>query len=381
MSGYSDWLLDQAAFLFRRGAFQEAADLLEASDSSPSAEAKLEHRRVEGWVRLACGDTERAYNLFWSCAHSEGARAGILLLTVLAGQVSTAVEHWQRHLKAKGEPVVALPDSDWHAPLVVKAAVQLLQQYPFKPRSAALGAATLYQALLQRALGEPPEAFFSLSKVVDFYPAARLLRDQWLDETVCLPAPREANSQPATPQTNLTTPAADASPRTAKQVLDRAARLLLYPDQPTLERQCRQALDANKWLDALEILRRLLFLDPEHTSSLERRWRVHLRLEAHSEAKADLFALVEIYEKRSDVAACQRAAEKVLELFPDDERALLRMCFLQARLDSPLSLAQYGRRLLELCARLGLVDRKESYRNWLLRQNLSLDDQMEIRSM
>lgn len=380
-SDHSDIVLRQAAFLFERGAYSHAADLLQSSDSPADSELMKERRRAEGWSRLACGETERAYNLFWSCAHSEGARAGILILTVLAGQVTTAMEHWQRHLSSLQQPILKLPDSNWHAPPVAKAAIKLLQEYPFSPRSASLGAATLYTALLYRALGEAPAAFLSLSKVVDFYPTAGLLRDQWLEETVCLPVPRQTDALPSPPSTNLTGPSSDNQPKTAKQVLDRAARLLLYPDQPTLERQCRQALDDKDWLHALEILRRLLFLNPEHTPSLERRWRVYMRLEAPERARSDLFALIELYEKSNQILACQRSAEKVVELFPDDERALLRMCFLQARLDAPLSLAQYGRRLLDLCTKHSLNDRRESYRRWLLRQNLALDDRFEIEAL
>lgn len=382
MSGFSfQPELAQVLRLFQSQAYREAAQHLDALEPASSPEARLERTRVRGWLRLAVGETEQAYNLFWSSATHAGGRAGILVLTVLAGQVSVAMTHWQRFCQSLASPPLELPDACWYARPVALGAIAQLQRYPFPARSPSLGAAGLYCALLYRALGDAPDAFIELSKVAEFYPPADLVRDRWLEQVVCLPAPSQEGGQPAGPLTSGASvrfsPGPVGGPEMAVQV---AARLLLYPDPETLERQCRQALEAGAWNDALEILRRLLLLDPNHTPSLEKRWRLLLQLEAPEAAQADLFALVEIYEKESDVRACQQAAARMVELFPSDERVLLKMCFLQARLGAPLAVARYGRQLLRVCREQGLHDRHASYRRWLLRQNLALDDRQELES-
>lgn len=373
--------LSHLASLFRCQCYAEVAEALDALPTPSSANERAEVRRVRAWVKLAQGDTETAYDLFWSCADNPGGRAGILVLTVLAGQVAVAISHWQRYCQTLDGPPRELPDAVWHARPVALAAIAQLHRYPFAARSATQGAAALYTALLYRALGDAPSAFVELSKVADFYAPADLVRDTWLEEVVCLPAPASARapSQGVPPPFSpIESPAPLGTPELAVQC---AARLLLYPDPEILERQWREALENGQWLHALEILRRQLLLDPCHTESLERRWRLHLQLGAPEAAKADLFALVEIYEKKAEVRSCQQAALSMVEHFPDDERALLKMCFLQARLASPLALARYGRHLLRICREQGLHDRYATYRLWLLRQELSLDDRSHFQSM
>lgn len=375
----SDPELHKLRYLFASQAYPQAAETLRELPAPATSEGWAERRRLRGWIMLAMGETETAYDLFWSCADHPGGRAGILVLTVLAGQVTVAVSHWRRFCQSLSAPPLELPDAEWHARPVALAAVAQLERYPFSQRSQALGAAGLYAALLYRAIGDAPSAFIALSKVADFYPPADLVRDRWLEEVVCLPAPASAPPSPSsragTPGTRPLTPC--ASPELAVQS---AARLLLYPDPEILERQCQQALDQGQWTHALEILRRLLLLDPNHTSSLERRWRLHIQLDSLEAARADLFALVEIYEKGAQIGPCQQAAQRMIELFPNDERALLKMCFLQARLALPLPLARYGRELLRVCREQGLLDRYSSYRLWLLRQELSLDDRAHFES-
>lgn len=367
--------------LFGCHCYSEAAQALEAVPAPLGLEERARLRRVRGWLKLALGETEAAYDLFWSCADHPGGRAGILVLTVLAGQVSAAISHWQRHCQTLDAPPLELPDACWHARPVALAAIAQLHRYPFAAGSSARGAAGLYTALLYRALGDAPNAFIELSKVAAFTPMADLVRDRWLEEVVCLPAPASASTPTEIPARAASATAETAPPGTAELAVQSAARLLLYPDPQILERQCQEALAREQWLHALEILRRLLLLDPNHTSSLEKRWRLQLRLGAPEAARSDLFALVEIYERNAEVRACQQAAQHMVELFPDDERALLKMCFLQARLASPLALAHYGRQLLRICSEQGLHDRYASYRLWLLRQDLSLDDRSHFSAM
>lgn len=373
-SEHPDPELQGLSLLFRNQAYAQASQALDAMPTPLTAEGKAELRRLRGWIKLALGQTEQAYELFWSCAEHPGGRAGILVLTVLAGQVSVAMKHWQRILQDRSAPPLQLPDAAWHARPVVLGAISQLARYPFPERSQVRGAAALYSALLFRASDDAPSAFNELSKVADYYAPADLVRDRWLEEMVCLPAPagQQPDPRPATPeQATRSTPPALASPEAAVQM---AARLLLYPDPDVLERQSKEALAHSQWQDALEILDRLLLLAPDHTAGLEIRWRLYLQLGWPEAAKSDLFALVDIYERKGSIVACQEAARKMVQQFPADERALLKMCFLQARLDAPLTLAHYGRQLLALCQRQLLLDRYATYRLWLLRQNLSLDD-------
>jgi tetratricopeptide (TPR) repeat protein len=373
-----DPAIGRVAFLFRGQAYSEAAVALDALEPPQSAAERAERRRIRGWLALALGETERAYDLFWSCADQAGGRAGILVLTVLAGQVSVAMTHWQRFCQTLSSPLMELPDAEWHARPVALAAIAQLQRYPFPARAPARGAAALYCALLYRALGDAPNAFIELSKVTDYYAPADLVRDRWLEEVVCLPPPSTPSPESfgrtcTAPQRTAQGPAGGA-----ELAVQTAARLLLYPDPEILQRQCQEALERSNWLDALEILRRLLTLDPNHTAGLETRWRLHMQLGWTDAAKADLFALVEIYESSSEIRACQQAAARMVELFPGDERALLKMCFLQARLGCPLAVARYGRQLLAVCQELGLRDRFATYRLWLLRQDLALDDRSDF---
>jgi len=373
-----DSVLIEAERLHFRQQHSDAVNLLRRAEPSGVRSYQAARRRLLAWALLATGETKQAYEVFWSCAHHEGARAGILLLTVLAGQVETAVSNWQRYCDKLNHPPASLPDERWHSPRVVKPALQILQRYPFKERSVQKGAAALYEALLHQSQGDVSSTFQALAKVTDFYPPARLLRDTWMDDLLCLPLPKgqginqEAQAEAGSPDF------ATLTHRTVDEIVQRAAQLLLYPDQEVLEEKCEEALREGRFLDALEALRRLLFLNPQHTPSLERRWRLYLELEEREAAKDDLFFLMDVYEREKQIVACQKVAAHAVTLFPEDERALLKMCFLQARLDSPNRLAQYGRRLLELCRAKGLHERGNSYRRWLLRQGLALDDRADF---
>ncbi len=366
------------AGLFQRSAFEEVLGALDQLQQSDDLEQTAECRRIRGWAELSLGNTEEAYNLFWSCADHAGSRVGILILTILAGQVKVAIDHWMRHCQTLDRAPLELPDSRWHSRPVALAAISVLSRYPFTPRSHAQGSAALYTALLHRSLGDPPSAFMALSEVAGFYGLADLVRDRWLEEVVCLPPP---SARLLLDTRTLDQPFVAPNPESgvgAHKAVDCAIRILLYPDVPTLERQSQKALAETRWSDALEILRRLLFLDPAHTGSLEKRWRLYLQLEDREAAKTDLFALADIYEKSPNILRCLEVARAVIDLFPNDERALLKMCFLQARLGYPIALASYGRQLLDLCLSKGLRDRYATYRRWLLRQNLTLDDRNDL---
>ena len=368
------------ANLFQRGAFEEALSVLDRLQETTDKQRGAEFRRIRGWAELSLGNTEQAYNLFWSCADHAGSRVGILVLTILAGQVKVAIDHWMRHCQTLDSVPLELPDSLWHSRPVALAAINVLKQYPFPPRSPSQGSAALYMALLHRSLADPPNAFLVLSEVAAFYPLADLVRERWLEEVVCLPAPKvrlELDSK------TLDKPFSPPEPELgtgALEAVECAVKILLYPDVATLEKQSQKALAETRWLDALEILRRLLYLVPDHTSSLEKRWRLYLQLENLDAAKMDIFALVDIYEKNQSILKCLEVARTMVELFPNDERALLKMCFIQARLGYPIALATYGRRLLDLCLSKGLSDRFSTYRRWLLRQKLTLDDRNDLNA-
>ena len=359
---------------FRQGSYEEGLHFLDGLPRTDDPSKQSERRRARGWLALALGQTEQAYRLFWSCAHQPGGRAGLLILTILAGQVEAGVGNWQKYFKSQSEPLLTLPDSGWHARPVVLATVGLLERYPFTKKPALRAAASLYRALLYRAVNQPADAFLALACAAEFSPAAALVRDRWLDEIACLPPPSETSSGPAADSLS----SSKSTLGRVEDALDTAYRLLLYPDLEKLRAQANSALDRADWSGALEMLRRCLLLEPEDTQSLERRWRLLLKLQEPDAALGDLSALVEIYERRKEITACRRSAERMVETFPDSERALLQMCFLQARLGAPLDLARYGRRLLELCRTQQQPDRLASYRRWLLRQGLTPDDRAEF---
>jgi tetratricopeptide (TPR) repeat protein len=372
-----DSVLNEAELLLFRREYREAVALIRNAAPTPDRENQQERRRFLAWATLATGDTKQAYELFWSCAQHPGARAGILLLTVLAGQVETAMDNWCRHLEKLKHPPLELPDERWHTPNVVLPALRILERYPFRPKTEHFGAAGVYRALLHQSQGDAPGTFQVLGEVTEFYLPARLLRDRWMDDLLCLPLPKasqeELSSVSAERGQGIT-----LSQRRPEEIVARAVQILLYPDLETLQGHCTVALDEGRYLDALETLRRLLFLDPQHTPSLEKRWRLYLKLGEEESAKQDLFYLMDLYEREKKVRSCQRIAGQMVDLFPDDERALLKMCFLQARLGAPNHLARYGKKLLSLCQRQGLDERANSYRRWLLRQSLSLDDRTDF---
>lgn len=360
------------------GEYDRAAALIRTSTPTSSPEIQQHRRRLLAWATLSTGDTKTAYELFWSCAHHPGARAGILLLTVLAGQVETAIQNWSRHCEKLKLPPTEIPDHRWHTPTVVLPAIKILETYPFREKSQEMGAAFVYLALLFQTQADAPGTFRSLGRVTGFYTPARLLRDLWMDELLCLPLPKQP-SDSNEDDTDFSRPSSPSfADRNPEELVARAAHILLYPDLDVLDSHCERALAEGRFTDALEALRRLLFLDPQHTPSLEKRWRLYLKLENREASKQDLFFLMDVYEREKQIVACQKVAAQLVELFPDDERALLKMCFLQARLGSPNQLARHGRQLLALCRRNGLNERANSYRRWLLRQNLSLDDRADF---
>lgn len=369
-------VLQRLRLCMREGAFREFRELLEALPPGASAEENAERRKLRGWLELALGRTEEAYRLFWSAPTDEGARFGILALTVLAGQVSTATAGWRQYCLKLGRPPLQLPDGDWHSRDVALGIISVLQNYPYPSGGAERGAAGLYLALLYRTIDDNSNAFLELSKVVDFYPLAELVREEWLEGTGCFPAP--VGAEPVRARVPLPPPS--QPPGSSESAVQAAARLLLYASPERLERQAHEALGEGRWSDALEFLRRLLTLDPEHTTGLEKRWRLHLRMGARENAQADLSDLVEIYEGRGRVLEAVEAAGNLVEQFGDQERVLLRMCFLQSRLANPVKLGQHGRLLLRLCQEQRLGDRFATYQRWLLRQQLSLDDRVEIAS-
>ena len=372
-----DSILLEAERLFLLGDYRSALDCVRSAEPADDKDWQAERRRFMAWTLLALGETKIAYELFWSCAQHEGARAGILILTVLAGQVETAIGNWQRHCEKLTQTPLSLPDARWHAPTVVRPALQILERYPFEDRSPRFGAACVYQALLHKTQGNNPESFRTLGKVTEFYTPARLLRDRWMDGLLCLPLPKSSENA-VFDLSGHSRPPNEFAGRQPEEIVARAAHILLYPDLETLQKQCTKALEDRRYLDALEILRRMLFLDPQHTQGLETRWRLYIKLEETEAAKDDLFYLMDLYEREKQIIACQKIANQAVELFPQDERALLKMCFLQARLGSPTHLAAYGRKLLGLCREQGLHERANSYRRWLLRQNLALDDRFEF---
>lgn len=374
-----DSVLIEAERLFLQRDYEEAVVTISQAQPLEDWEGQSERTRLLAWSQLARGETAEAYELFWSCAHHPGARAGILLLTVLAGQVETAMGNWVRHCDRLTQPPSALPDAKWHSSRVVKPALQILERYPFRERSAQKGAGAIYQALLHQTQGDDPGTFRALAQVTDYYTPARLLRDQWMDELLCLPLPKKMRESGEpwkdTSQKDTIFPGKEPEDAVAQ-----AAQILLYPDIESLESMCDKALAEKRFLDALEALRRLLFLDPQHTSSLEKRWRLYLKLQDREAAKQDLFYLMDVYERDKQILACRKVAETAVATFPEDERALLKMCFLQARLGATTVLALYGKRLLELCHRQGHHDRGNGYRRWLLRQRLSLDDRTDFEA-
>lgn len=373
----SDWAALES--LFRAQAYQEVWERLECWPSLHDSRTRAEQRRRQAWTLLALGQTEEAYERFWSCSDHLGARAGILVLTVLAGQMRSAMQSWQTFCRSLSAPPKELPDAAWHARPVALAALAQLARYPFPAGSEERGAAGLYGALLWRALGETPRAFWELAQVAAFYPPAALLRDRWMEETVCLPAPHAAPAlEPCACSDDpgaLNTSTLGVNPERAVLA---AARVLLYPDTDLLQRACDRALAEGRWHEALESLERLLTMEPFHTPSLEKRWRLHLRLQWRDAVKADLHLLVDLYEREGKMAACQQTAQRMVDLFPDDERTLLKMCFLQARLGAPVELGRYGRQLLRHCLEEQRRDRFATYRRWLLRQALTLDDRYEF---
>ncbi len=359
----------------REGSFREFRDLLESLPPSGSAEESAERRKLLGWLQLAMGHTEEAYRLFWSAPTDQGARFGILALTVLAGQVSTAIAGWRQYCRDLKRPPLELPDGQWHSREVALAIVACLEGYPFS-HPAERGAAVLYCALLYRSLDDRSNAFLQLSKVAESYPLAELVREAWLEETGCFPAPPDRSGAARRLPLDPSPPPQPSG--TSAGAVQAAARLLLYADPERLERQAQEALEAERWSDALEFLRRRLLLDPRHVPSLEKRWRLHLLLDSPDGAQNDLSHLIEIHESAGEAFEAVRAATHLVEQFGDQERVLLRMCFLQARLAHPLELARYGRRLLALCREQGLPDRFATYQRWLLRQKLSLDDRTDL---
>ncbi len=372
MSNTSLVWLDQ---YFLQGAYEEGLVNLDDLPETDDFAQQSERRRARAWLVLALGRTEQAYQLFWSCAHHPGGRAGLLILTILAGQVEAGIGSWQRYCDSLREPLLSLPDGSWHAKPVILAAVGMLERYPFPDGSRAGASASIYRALLYRAANQPSDAFMALASAAEVSPLAGLIRDRWLDEVSCLPAPAStANEFSGIP------PSSHGSLGRKEDAVGVAARLLLYPDLGKLQTQTQQFLDLGDWPQAMEMLRRCLVLDPEDTITLERRWRLFLKLREPEAALEDLFALVDIYERRGDIVSCQHAALEMVEVFPSSERALLKMCFLQARLGAPLALAHYGRELLKLCRRQKLLDRLTSYRLWLLRQRLTPDDREEFKS-
>lgn len=372
-----DRALNEAEYLFRRHDYRSAVLYLKAAEPTKDREVQDRRRRFLAWALLSMGETKEAYELFWSCAHHEGARAGILLLTVLAGQVETAIRNWRRHCDKLAHPPLALPDAQWHSRAVVRPALSILENYPFQNGTPEQGSAAIYRALLHQTQNDPSSAFRTLGGVTDFYLPAQFLRDKWMDDLLCLPLPKKSTDKTDI-YTRETSPTGTLANRNAEEVVAKAIQILLYPDLDILQQQCEEALREARYTDALETLRRILFLDPEHTAALEKRWRLYLLLEEHEAAKADLFYLMDLYEREKKILACQRIASQTIEAFPEDERALLKMCFLQARLECPTELAFYGRKLLALCRRHGLHERGNSYRRWLLRQTLSLDDRSDF---
>ena len=373
-----DSVLKEAEYLLRLREYQAAVLCVRAAEPSQDREIQAHRRRFLAWATLATGETTEAYELFWSCAHHEGARAGILLLTVLAGQVETAIKNWRRYCDKLPHPPLALPDKDWHAPAVVRPALMILETYPFQERSIEKGAAAVYRALLHQTQGNASETFRTLGQVTDYYLPAQLLRDKWMDGLLCLPLPKNSQGGGSDGTRSEERKATTLRGHRPEDVVAKAVQILLYPDIELLQGQCEEALRGGRHQEALEALRRMLFLDPQHTASLEKRWRLYLVLEETEAAKDDLFYLMDLYEREKQILACQRVAAQTLELFPDDERALLKMCFLQARLDCPTELALYGKKLLALCRKNELHERANSYRRWLLRQSLSLDDRADF---
>lgn len=373
-----DKILLKAEKAFFRGEYDRAVQIVRCAPITEHRPWQNERRRFLAWAMLACGETKTAYELFWSCAHDEGARAGILLLTALAGQVETAVLNWQRHLEKLKNPPLALPDEKWHSPAVTLPTIQILERYPFHRPSAEMGAASIYLALLYQTQHDPSGAFRTLGAVTDYYAPARLLRDQWMDGLLCLPLPKRCLSAESSESATCVPTSSLLSGRSHLEAVEKATQILLYPDVPSLQKMALRAVQENRLLDAQEALRRLLFLDPQHTQALEIRWRLYLRIGDRKGAKADLFYLMDLYEKEKQIVSCQKVAVQMLDIFPEDERALLKMCFLQARLGVPTQLARYGRLLLDVCVRKGLLERANSYRKWLLRQKLSLDDRLEF---
>ncbi len=252
------------------------------------------------------------------------------------------------------------------APALTRALHRLEEGLRLQPRNPA---AWTFRGVLLEWLGCTSEAFGSLAaalRVEPSYRPASSLQDVWLSEALCLPYPTRAHRQ----QLELV-PAQTPEARPAWY-----GEHLLGDDAEALYSCALIHYARQGWEEALDFLRRVNMVEPEHLNACSLRFEVLLYLNETAEARQEGFHVMDLLERHDRLSDAIALGGRMFELWPEDERLLCKHQLLYHRAGDAQNAARWTFELVRRHRYASQVSQASAALYWLLRTALSGADRV-----
>lgn len=253
------------------------------------------------------------------------------------------------------------------APALTRALHRLEEGLRLQPRNPA---AWTFRGVLLEWLGCSSEAFGSLAAALrvepGYTPAARL-QDAWLAEALCLPAPHRARCEEL--QEALVVKNPEPRPVWYREHL-------LGDDAEALYSTALIHYTRQSWEEALEFLRRVNMVDPEHLHACSLRFEVLLYLDQAADARQEGYHLMDLLERNDRLGDAIALGTRMFELWPEDERLVCKHKLLFHRAGDAQNAARWTFELVRRYRYALKIDQASGALYWLLRTAVSGADRV-----
>lgn len=231
-------------------------------------------------------------------------------------------------------------------------------------------AAWTFRGVLLEWLGCTSEAFGSLAAALEvepgYAPAARL-QDAWLTEALCLPAPRRSRREE--PQEGPVALALEARPTWYSEHL-------LGDDAEALYARAVTYYTRESWEEALEYLRRVNMVDPEHLNACSLRFEVLIYLNRAAEARQEGYHLMDLLERHDRLNDAIEFGNRMFQLWPEEESLLCKHQLLFHRAGDVHNAARWTFELVRRHRFAQQINQASASLYWLLRTPISGGDRV-----
>jgi len=130
------------------------------------------------------------------------------------------------------------------------------------------------------------------------------------------------------------------------------------------------------WDEALEYLRRVNLVDPEHLNACSLRFEVLLYLDQAADARQEGYHLMDLLERQNRLHEAVALGTRMFELWPDDERLVCKHQLLFHRAGDVQNAARWTFELVRRYRYAHQIDQASAALYWLLRTALSGADRV-----